>query len=264
MEDIFLIKLLLTFLVGSVWVIITTILAEKLGTKLGGLIGGLPSTVVVGLFFIGSTQSPSIAAEATTVIPLIMGVGAFFIVTFVLLARKNFYLGIFGSLSLWTLLSLGLVYLKPNFIVSIMGCLIFLVISYYVLEIKYNIKSVSKKKMKYTFNQILFRASLSGAIITLAVIMTKFGGPLMGGMFAAFPAVFLSTSIITHWVHGSAFSGAVMKVLMISGVLNVSVYAIVIRYLVVPLGIIWGSLVSFGISIVFAYGLSQVVNKKIS
>src|SRR3989344_6263409 len=117
---------------------------------------------------------------------------------------------------------------------------------------KLMIKSFGAIATMYTLPTLLFRASLSGAIVTLAVLMAKIGGPLIGGMFAAFPAVFLSAAIITYWAHGKEFSGAVMKVLMISGALNVMVYAVGIRYLVVPYGILYGTLFSYIISALFA------------
>ena len=49
---------------------------------MGGLIGGLPSTVVIALLFIGLTQSPQIAADTTTVMPLAQGLNGLFVLTF--------------------------------------------------------------------------------------------------------------------------------------------------------------------------------------
>ena len=83
MTEIFFLKLALSFIVGSVWISTATILAEKFGTKVGGILAGLPSTMVVALFFIGWTQTPQIAAEAATVVPIIMGIDAVFIVVYV-------------------------------------------------------------------------------------------------------------------------------------------------------------------------------------
>jgi hypothetical protein len=51
----FWLKLILSFIVGSLWVTLTTLSAERFGSKVGGLIGVLPSTVVIALLFIGFT-----------------------------------------------------------------------------------------------------------------------------------------------------------------------------------------------------------------
>ena len=42
MDDIFFLKLALSFIVGGAWIALTTVLAEKFGTKLGGIFAGLP------------------------------------------------------------------------------------------------------------------------------------------------------------------------------------------------------------------------------
>ncbi|MDI9559183.1 MAG: DUF3147 family protein, partial [Pseudomonadota bacterium] len=55
MDNIFVLKLILSFIVGSLWITMVTILAEKYGTRIGGLMAGLPSTILISLFFIAWT-----------------------------------------------------------------------------------------------------------------------------------------------------------------------------------------------------------------
>ena len=85
MIDIFILKLILSFIVGSIWITLATIIAEKFGTKLGGVIAGLPSTVVIALFFIGWTQTPLIASQSTSMVPIVMGIGALFVMIYMIL-----------------------------------------------------------------------------------------------------------------------------------------------------------------------------------
>ena len=85
MNDIFILKLVLSFLIGGAWVTTATHLADRYGTKIGGIITGLPSTALIALFFIGWTQSPVIAVDATTIIPAIGTVNALFLVVYILL-----------------------------------------------------------------------------------------------------------------------------------------------------------------------------------
>ena len=89
MEISFWYKLGLSFVVGSVWVTLSTITAERYGSKIGGLIGGLPSTAVVALLFIGFTQTPLAASEATTIMPLAQGFNGLFIIVYLLLVRRG-------------------------------------------------------------------------------------------------------------------------------------------------------------------------------
>ena len=49
----------------------------------------------------------------------------------------------------------------------------------------------------------------------LTVLIAKTGGPEFGGIFAAFPAMFISTLTISYKAHGIEFSRAMVKSLMV-------------------------------------------------
>lgn len=85
MDNIFVLKLILSFIVGSLWITMVTILAEKYGTRIGGLMAGLPSTIPISLFFIAWTQSERVAVDATTIVPIIGGINCIFIVAYIFL-----------------------------------------------------------------------------------------------------------------------------------------------------------------------------------
>lgn len=255
MDSIFLVKLALSFVVGGVWLTLVTVIAEKFGTKLGGVIGGLPTTIVMALFFIGWTQTPLIASQATTVIPIVMGINSVFIAVYVLLSRFNFYLSVAVSLIVWFLLALALVLLEfDNFVYSLIGLAVLLLSCYYVLK-KWgpDIEAEGERKTQYTGYQLLLRGILSGAIIAFAVIIAKVGGPLLGGIFAVFPAVMLSVMIITYLAQGKSFSRQTMKVLMVSGAINVSLYGILVRYAYLFVDLVTGTLIAFAISLISTY-----------
>jgi hypothetical protein len=88
MDLSFWIKFGLSFLVGGIWVTLSSVAAERFGSKVGGLIGGLPSTIVVTLLFIGLTQTPERAAESAIIVPLVMGVNGIFVTVFIFLSRQ--------------------------------------------------------------------------------------------------------------------------------------------------------------------------------
>ncbi len=60
------------------------------------------------------------------------------------------------------------------------------------------ISSQDKLQVSYPPSQLIWRALFGGAVIALAVFMGKLGGPLLGGIFGSFPAMFLSTLVITY------------------------------------------------------------------
>ncbi len=269
MADVFLLKLVLSFFVGGIWVTFATVLAEKFGTKLGGVIAGLPSTILLGLFFIGWTQTPVIAAQSAEIVPLVMGVYCLFIVVYILLYKLSFYLAISVSTMLWLILTLSVVLLNLNSLLySVIIFAALLVGSYCILEKKLCIKSESKAYARCALSTLLFRGILSGTIIAFAVIMAKIGGPLLGGAFASFPAISLSTMVITHFAYGKSpkesYSPAFMKVHMVSGAVNVSIYSIAVRYSYAYFGLFYGTLISFATSLASAYFVYIFVNKKMN
>ncbi len=260
--DVFILKLIFSFIVGSIWITYATILAEKFGSKIGGVLAGMPSTVVIALFFIGWTQNPLAASQATTMVPVVMGISAIFIVIYALLSRFNFILAIVISLAVWFVLALTLVANKfDNFSLSLICFVILLAFSYLMVEHVFQIKSMKGQKYTAYFNNLVVRGLLSGSVIVVAVLGAKFGGPLVGGAFASFPAVMLATIIITHLAQGRTFSLAVIKTLMLSGCTNVVIYATVVRYFYPLFGLILGTVLSFLLSLVLIYFVYQGIKR---
>jgi hypothetical protein len=245
MDVSFWIKLFLGFIVGSLWVTLTTISAERFGSKVGGLIGGLPSTVVIALLFIGLTQSPEVAAQATTVMPLAQGLNGLFVLTFMLLISRGLWLGLLGALLLWFFQSTLLYLLDIQFFwISIVGWLFLLVFCYFAVEKWMTVPSQAKLTISYPHSQLVWRAIFGGGVIALAVFMGKIGGPLLGGIFSSFPAMFLSTLVITYNSGGPTFSRSVGKSLIISGLVNVPLYEIMVRLLYPTIGLGLGTLLA--------------------
>ncbi len=245
MDASFWLKLGLSFLVGSLWVTLTTFSAERFGSKVGGLIGGLPSTVVIALLFIGITQSPQVAAQTTTVMPLAQGLNGLFVLTFVLLVRRGIWAGLLGALAVWIIQSTVLYLLEiRSWWVSVVGWLVLLGFCYWMLERWMLVPSKEKVKIPHPLTQLIWKALFGGAVIAWAVLMGKLGGALLGGIFSSFPAMFLSTLVITAQSAGPEFSRSVGKSLLISGLINVPVYEMLVRWLYPTTGLWYGTLLA--------------------
>ena len=254
MDSSFWLKLALGFFVGSLWVTLTTLSAERFGSKVGGLIGGLPSTVVIALLFIGYTQSPQVAAQATTVMPLAQGLNGLFILTFMLLIQHGLWRCLSGVILVWLIQSSLLYWLDIHtFWISLIGWLVLFFFCYVVLEKWLKVPSSSRQEVAYPASQLIWRAGFGGTMIALAVFMGKLGGPLTGGIFGSFPAMFLSTLVITYRSGGADFSRSVGKSLLISGLINVPLYEITVRVLYPTVGLVPGTLIAIGFSMVTGY-----------
>lgn len=264
MSDIFIIKLSLSFLIGGTWVVTATQFADKYGTKTGGIITGLPSTALLSLFFIGWTQSPRVSVEATAIIPAIGAVNALFLLVYIILVRKNFWLALGSAFLVWGGISSVLVILDiQHFALSVGIYIAVALLSFLLIEKGIKVKSSRAVAARNTAKTLVFRGLFSGAIIALAVIMGKIGGPLLGGMFAMFPAMFTGTLLITYLSQGPLFSSAMMKVALISAS-SVVLYAILVRMTYVPLGLFLGTAVSILVSFTYAFFLYISLLRRIS
>ncbi|MDP7285592.1 MAG: DUF3147 family protein [Dehalococcoidales bacterium] len=265
MDDIFFLKLALSFIVGGAWITLATVLAEKFGTKLGGVIAGLPSTTAIALFFIAWSQTPFFASEATTIMPVVMGINSLFVLVYSRLTRYSFWFSLITALGIWFALSFGLVLIEfDNFILALVIFTVVLAFSYFILEKKSGITSVGKKDMTYTGWQLMSRGIFSGTMIALAVLMGKVSGPLWGGIFSIFPAVYVSIIYITHLAHGKSFSLATLKTAMISGQVGVCIYVVTARYTYLYLDLFWGTFSPYLATLTCTLVLYYYINKKVS
>lgn len=264
MDSIFILKLILSFLIGGFWAIGITVVAEKYGTKLGGLLAGFPSTSLLALFFMGWTNSVSSAIIATKIVPIIFIVNIFFVVIYIILVKKNFILAMLGAVAWWLLVS-GLIYYFKinNFLLALFIYFIVLWLAFLFLDKKLKIVSVKNIQIKHNISTLLFRGLLAGFIISLAVLLNKISGPLLGGIFGTFPAMFCSTMIITYRAGGADFSAATMKSSIIGGVTSIF-YILVIQYFYNFSGLWLGTLIGIILTLLFSYCLFQVILKKIS
>jgi MFS family permease len=257
MDYLFVLKIALSFAVGSLWITAGTVIAERYGTKIGGLVAGLPSTILISMFFIGWTQSPEVAAAATTVVPLIGGINCLFVVTYMALVRRSVWFGFSAAILVWFALSSVVVLSAPdNFVVSLALYIILLFLSHQIAERRLGVKSEPGRDVKYRPSMMVYRALFSGFVIVTTVVLAKVGGPLAGGMCAMFPAMFVGTLFITYFAHGASFSAAVMKSSII-GATSVVVFGVGVRYSYPLLGLWAGTIASLAVS----FGWSIAVHR---
>ena len=247
-SDYFFLHLFLAFAVGSLWVSIITIVAEKKGSVLGGILGGLPSTSAFSFFFIGINQSSATAVQATAVFPLAFGITSAYLFFFAFFAQKGFSRGISVSLFIWFAFS-GLIVASGlrDFAFSLMGGAAISVLTYYSFTKKLKLRNLKGEARVYKIREVVLRGVGAGSLVLISVLLSQIGGPVLGGIAAAFPAVFTSTLIILNRSRGTEFSRAVTKPLVLSGILTIIPFSVAVRYLYPSFGIWLGTLVSYAL-----------------
>ncbi|MBI2547758.1 DUF3147 family protein [Candidatus Woesearchaeota archaeon] len=265
MLDLFWLQVFFAFLVGGGWILAATVMADRFGSKIGGFIGGLPSTIVVSFLFIGLVQGTEAIVQVTTVFPLSYAVTSLFLTMYAFAVTRGFRRALAVSLLLWFFLT-GLIYvLKPeSFIFSLAIYLMSFTASYIFLEKYLQIRSMTAGRIHPSPQHILIRGFFGGFMVAFTVLISKIGGPILGGIFAAFPAAFLSTLVISYTSQGIAFSRAMTKPLLITGMGTVVVYAIAARYFYPVYGLVLGTVFSFLISMISAYVTFQFMQKRVT
>jgi hypothetical protein len=255
MTGTFTLKLALSFLLGGLWVTAASVAAERLGSKIGGVVGGLPSTAVVAYGFIAWTQGAQAAYAATTVFPLAFAVNAFYLVAYAATSPRGLWAGIGAALLTWLAGEALVLWLDTRSLwISIAAWIAALVVAYLALERWLQVRSHEQVVIRYTTGQMLGRAAFAGGIVALAILGSRVGGPTWGSIFASFPALYTSTLILVSRSAGVAFSRSLTTPLTVSSLVNVTVFVLAFRSVVLQLALGWALAAAYGVAMVSAYG----------
>ena len=66
MSKTFYVQLIISFIVGGVFIVFLTFIAEKVEDRISGIILLLPSTAALGFFFLSWSLSPGVVANYQT------------------------------------------------------------------------------------------------------------------------------------------------------------------------------------------------------
>ncbi len=253
LETLVLIRLVLAFVVGSLWVTATTIIAEKKGAVIGGILGGFPSTAAFSFLFIAINQSTDAAVNATTVFPLAFALTNAYLFFYAFFAKKGFKVGLTVSLLIWFIASTLIVLSGiTDYIVAVIGGAAISVITFYLFSKKLKLVRFEGEKTLYRTSAVVLRGLGAGTLVAVSVLLSQIGGPVLGGVAAAFPAVFTSTLIILQHSKGTEYTRSISKPLAITGILTVIPYSVAVHYLYPAAGIWPGTLLAYLIVIPLA------------
>ena len=241
---------------------LVSVVAEKSSAKLAALLGGLPSTILIALFFIGLNEGPHFAAKAVTVTPITLIIDAFYMLFMAAYASKGYFKSLIIFSACWSIIMWLVVVFKFNaYLISLSIWALGLIILVNVADKILPAKATKLSNVTFTRRQLLARSLFSGTVIAFTVLISKYSGPIVSGIFTAFPAVYLSTYTILYFARGLTFSQTVIKPLTISGTINVIVYGLAVYIFYPRFGIYTGTVMAFIISLLSSfYGVRYVLN----
>lgn len=248
--DPFVLKLFLSVVVGGVWITVASMAAERFGSRVGGLIAGLPSTVVVALFFIAWTQGPAQAHSATDSTPLGFALNSAYAVAFAAASPWGLVPGLAAAFTAWFGLQ-GVLMLAGtlDFGSAIAVWIVTVFAGSFVVQRVMGVRAQSGVQVRYSAAALAARGLFAGLVIASAVALSRLAGPVWGGMFAAFPAVFTSTLVIVSRSAGVRFARSMMLSLLLAGGTIPVVYVIVFRLAILHLGLVESMVLAYAASL---------------
>lgn len=220
----FYVQLVISFLLGGLFIALQSLIAERVHGFWRNVVLTIPSTMALGLFFIGLTKTPQDVSQASLMVPAGLAPDYIFVMVFALLARFNFYISLIGSLLIWAILGFGLILYPPaSYLTSIfLYCAPIIAVTYFV--VRRIPKTQDLKPLPMTGGNIFIRALIGGIVISLIVYIAKTFGNAWGGLFAVFPAAYTATFTIYYHMQGRAVIPTVAKTLFFPGIPGFIIY----------------------------------------
>lgn len=262
-DSLFILRLLASFVIGAIWITVITLVAERRGGFAGGFIGGIPTTIVLSLFFVGLGDGTAAAAAAAQVIPYSYCFSVVFIIVYSLLAPRGIVLSLAAAVAAW---AAPAVYCSGRIPISLGGGIAIwagmTAIAVLFFERLKRFPVIRGSAVRYSAAELIFRAAFAGSAIAAAVAAAKFGGPRWGGLGAGFPAVFFSTLILLHRSRGSDFTQGMCRNLILSGMINVNCYAFAAFLAYHRLGIWSGTAAAIAATVPIVYLSYKMLNRQ--
>ena len=192
------IKLIISFFVGGLFIALQSKLAEHY-PKIGGYIISLPSTLPLSLFFIGWIYGINISKEANQIVPLaVVNILIFTTIfsTFVVIIGHRMLIINILSIAFWIAISyLCSIYIKDiGYYISLLISIISIFLTRYIILIILSKNKTRKSQSNpKTYNiKIVYRGIIAGSVIVISSLLTNYLSPSWGGLFAVFPAAFIT------------------------------------------------------------------------
>ena len=236
-----------------------TLAIERWGGLVGGVLGTVPSTIVpaaAGMYLSGSEDE---LLQSMAIVPLGMLLNALFLGVWVLLpshlsTRRPLVVTTLVSLIVWACAGVALLVVigkatslgASHWSIGFGG--LFLLIA---LAVRFNLnpRPAPKGSHQVHWPVLIGRGGAAALAIGCAVWLSSQGLPLLAGLAAVFPAIFLTSMVALWHAQGPTVPQGAAGPMTLGGA-SVAIYALVAMYSLPAWGVIFGSVIAWCISVV--------------
>lgn len=240
------------------FVLVLSIIAERLGPKWAGIISGFPTGTSITLFFFGYEQGADFASRCA--IYNMVGLVAFQLFMFfyyvvsdnikkrvILVSSIIAFAGYFSLLLIFHSIDL------PFFVAAVLPIASIPLFIYLFRKIP----EVKVARITLSPYVLLVRALIAGTIITGITLAAYVIGPTWSGLLSAFPTTVFPLILILHFTYGKKPVHVVLKNVP-PGLVSVVFFALTVYFAYPRVGIWWGTLMAFGAAGAYMAGLLAV------
>lgn len=261
--DPFWLRVALSFVFGGLAVALFTTAAERLGSRVGGLLLSFPVKVTIALVLIGLNEGARVASEAAAAVPLGLGINLVFLAATTLFVRRLApWPALTAALGVW--LGVGLLAVLSIPATPTWGVLAWLVpwaLALAMLPRGAGAKPRRRDADTFGVVGLLSRAAGAGTIVALAVVLARFGGPLLGGLASVFPSGWITTMVILTRNHGPEFTAATVRV-MIAGSVAPVAFGLAVWWSYPKLGVWAGTAAAVGLALALSLSIAWMLKRR--
>ena len=253
-------SVLLSAVMAGVIATLVTLAIERWGGLTGGLLGTMPSTIVpaaAGIYAAGDTV---VLNQSLAIIPLGMLVNGIFLSVWIYAPsrferfKSPLFLTTLSALAVWCLFGILMLFgvelaLESGwsaFEIGVLGLFLLIVLA---VAMNWKVQATPKGKHPVARRVLLIRGSAAASAIGAAVWLSFQGQPLIAGLAAVFPAIFLTSMVALWHAQGPTVPQGAAGPMTLGGA-SVAIYALVAMYSLPAWGVIFGSVIAWCISVV--------------
>lgn len=249
----------LSAILAGIIAVLVTLAIERWGGLTGGLLGTMPSTIVPAAAGIYAAGDAVVLEQSLSIIPLGMLINGIFLGVWIYAPsrferfKSPLLLTTLSALAVWSIFGIIMLFgvewaLDSGWSAFEIGILGLFLLIFLAVAMNWNVQATPKGKQPVARSVLFIRGSAAASAIGAAVWLSSQGQPLIAGLAAVFPAIFLTSMVALWHAQGPTVPQGAAGPMTLGGA-SVAIYALIAMYSLPAWGAVLGSLIAWCISV---------------